>query len=366
MNRVAKTVADLSVSAGAVLHVQQLDLIDARVELPVVQNLSFSLYPGRITGLVGESGSGKSLTARALMGLLPATIRQRGSIVLAGADTGQWSAKQWRQRRGRDVAMIFQDPLQALNPLRRVGSQMAEIWRRLYAAPHHWLVPRVRRDCREQLRQALLRVHLEPPDWVLQAYPHQLSGGMRQRVMIAMALLGRPKLLLADEPTAALDGHSRGGVLRELQQACQLNHCAVLLISHDLSVVEHCCDELLMLYGGTLVEQGTGSAVLNDPAHPYTEALIGARPRLSYGEEPELRAGQLPTIRGQLQAQHRQLKGCVFTPRCPKAQDKCSQQRPELCRYVGVNGPIDESQPLHQVACHYPRPAQLNPLAGRT
>jgi len=322
----------------------------------VVQNLNFQLSAGQIVGLVGESGSGKTLTAKALLGLLPQSARYQGRIELHQEGLGQeplspenlnnYSEAQWRQLRGRRLAMIFQDPLMALNPLRRVGSQLMEVLQRYQKQP--------KAQARTILIEALQRVRLQQAESVLRAYPHQLSGGMRQRVMIAMALLGRPQVLIADEPTAALDPTSRDSVLAELRRACEDFHCAVLLISHDLNVVERICDRVLMLYAGRLLEQGPAQQVLSSPQHRYTQALLASRPQWSQllsnsnsdsdGDTPSIRP-LIPVIKGQFSAKHRDLPGCVFAPRCAHAQLRCQQQAPDW-----------RVQAEHDLAyaCHFP------------
>lgn len=319
----------------------------------VVQSMSFSLKPGQIVGLVGESGSGKTLTGRALMGLLPHHARSEGRIELDQQALHQCTEAQWRQLRGRQLAMIFQDPLMALNPLRRVGSQLAEVLQRYQRQP--------KSAAHEVLCQALLRVRLADPDKLLRRYPHELSGGMRQRVMIAMALLGRPRVLIADEPTAALDPTSRDSVLDELKRACETFHCAVLLISHDLNVVERVCDHVLMMYAGRLLEQGPASSVLRRPRHRYTQALLAARPQgaqwiSAASQEDTVPAvpqakRKIPVIKGQFNAEHRALSGCVFAPRCDHARPLCQQQAPlwEKSRHDENNNTLN-----HRFACHFP------------
>lgn len=345
---VATVNSELRVS-GLTIQLPQARVGQQSAWQAVVQNLDFQLSAGQIVGLVGESGSGKTLTAKALLGLLPQSARYQGRIELHQEGLGpedlspenlsNYSEAQWRQLRGRRLAMIFQDPLMALNPLRRMGSQLMEVLQRYQKQP--------KAQARTILIEALQRVRLQQAESVLRAYPHQLSGGMRQRVMIAMALLGRPQVLIADEPTAALDPTSRDSVLAELRRACEDFHCAVLLISHDLNVVERICDRVLMLYAGRLLEQGPAKQVLNRPQHRYTQALLASRPQWSQmladsnsGARP-----RIPVIKGQFSANHRELPGCVFAPRCAHAQMRCQQQAPDW----RVQAEHDRAY-----ACHFP------------
>lgn len=311
-----------------------LEVRDLSIEFPhaedwqaVVNGLSFDLRPGQVLGLVGESGSGKTLTARALIGLLPGNCRMRGRISLNRQRLDQLSEREWRQWRGRRLAMIFQDPLSALNPVRSIGGQLREVVRRLGAAA-----------AESDLVNLLRRAHLPDPGALLRRYPHQLSGGMRQRVMIAMALSGKPSILLADEPTAALDPTTRSGILAELLRVRDETGCAVILISHDLSVVEQICERLLVMYGGRIMEYGVATDVLQRPHHPYSAALAASRP--VFGGPP---AGRLPVIPGQFSQADRTRPGCVFAPRCIHAQEVCRHQAPALTRMGQV-----------QVACHFP------------
>ncbi|GAB4183502.1 MAG: ABC transporter ATP-binding protein [Wenzhouxiangellaceae bacterium] len=312
-----------------------LEVRDLTIELPaasgwqrVVSGMNFQLQPGQIVGLVGESGSGKTLTGKALMGLLPPGARLGGEILMAGEAWQQNDEKRWRGKRGREVAMVFQDPLAALNPVRTIGSQLREVQRR-----HHG-----GRQGSGDLLQSLQRLRLLRPEALLRAYPHELSGGMRQRVIIAMAMLGQPRLLIADEPTAALDPTTRSAILGELLRLRDQFNCAILLISHELAVVERLSDELLVIYAGRMMAAGAVEAVLQDARHPYSAALMASRPRLDGSPlQP------LPVVQGQFNPQHRSLPGCVFAPRCPRVSAICSAEPP----------PWGQEQ-NQAYACHHP------------
>lgn len=321
------------------LRVQQL-----QIQLPrdqrwqsVVAGLDLSLAPGRIHGLVGESGSGKTMTARALLGLLPAQARVQGEIWLNQQPLHQLSESAWRQWRGQRISIVFQDPLLALNPVRRVGAQLREVLRRqqrLSGAQANHII-----------HDVLQKVSLDRVDDIMRAYPHQLSGGMRQRVMIAMALLGQPEVLIADEPTAALDPTTRSSVLDTLQQISRETQCAVLIITHDLALVETICDQVSIMYAGRILESGSAQQVLSSPRHPYTCALQRARPRLS-----QLGRERVKAISGQFLDEHRDLPGCVFAPRCPASQSHCQQQAPNWQKYDSA------AEPDSGFRCHFPEP----------
>lgn len=239
---------------------------------PAVDGLTFSLESGETLGLAGESGSGKSVTALALMGLLPARASVHGALRFKGQDLVTMPPASLRRLRGRELAMVFQDPMTALNPYLRVGTQMAEILRL------HQGLGAAAADA--ECRRFLEAVQMPEAARRLRQYPHELSGGQCQRVMIAMALLCRPSLLIADEPTTALDVTVQAQVLRLLGELRREFQLAVLLISHDLGVIAECCERVLVLRSGRCVETGPADQVLQRPAEPYTQALVAARPRL--------------------------------------------------------------------------------------
>ena len=282
--------------------------------LPLVQDVSFSLAAGERVGLIGESGSGKSLTALALMGLLPEGVRATGSVRLAGMDDDLVGASEraLSQVRGRRMAMVFQEPMTALNPVMRVGAQVAE------AMLLHGTVPD-RSEARAASVRLLERVRLPDPEHAARAYPHQLSGGQRQRVMLAMALANDPEVLVCDEPTTALDVTVQAQVLELIVEGTVSRGAALLFITHDLAVVATVCQRLLVMYGGRIVEAGTVEQVLTRPRHPYTQGLLDAS-ELEHVDA----AGRLRTIPGTVPAAGQFPAGCVFRGRCPHEQDRCT------------------------------------------
>ncbi|MEE3002324.1 MAG: ABC transporter ATP-binding protein [Planctomycetota bacterium] len=249
----------------------------------VVEGISFSIESGRILALVGESGSGKSLTALSLLGLLPSGVRvAEGSIKLRGRELLGMSHHQWRTIRGCDVGMIFQEPMTALNPVFSIGEQVAEVLR------HHGRLDR--RNARREAVDLLERVAIPEPGRCARSYPHELSGGMRQRVVAAMAIAANPSILVADEPTTALDIGSQNAILDLIEGFARADGLGVLLISHDLALVEERADHVCVLYQGHVCETGPVEAVTGDPRHPYTRGLLSCTPRLSS------RSRTLPTI----------------------------------------------------------------------
>ncbi len=304
----------------AVLSVQQL-----RLSLPVagrscelIKGLDLDLHAGEVVGLVGESGCGKSLTANALLGLLPSTAArlQAERFVLNGEnELASVDEKHWRRLRGRQIAMIFQDPQAALDPVFTIGQQMQRVVRRHLAVD--------RGKARSIASTSLAECGLADTDRILASYPHQLSGGMRQRVMIAMALCCEPAVLIADEATSALDISSRDQMLSLLHQLADRHGTAILLISHDLSAVARICDRTLVMYAGRIVESGPTQLLLNQPRHPYTAALLRATPRISL-PDPEA----VEPIAGRVHALHQNPPGCAFAERCASATGFCGQHLP--------------------------------------
>ncbi|MCY7364094.1 MAG: ABC transporter ATP-binding protein [Frankiaceae bacterium] len=295
-----------------VLTVDGLDVATRR--LPLLTDVSFRLTRGERVGLIGESGSGKSLTALALMGLLPEGVHAEGSVRLAGADHDLVGAseKQMSWVRGRRMSMVFQEPMTALNPVMRVGKQVEE----------GMLLHRTQ-DSRPAARAAALdllaRVRLPDPASAARAYPHQLSGGQRQRVMLAMALANDPEVLVCDEPTTALDVTVQAQMLELILEASVERDAAMLFITHDLPVVATVCQRLLVMYGGRIVESGTVEQVLTRPRHPYTRGLLAASD-LELVDE----AGRLRTIPGTVPAAGQFPDGCVFRNRCDHEVDRCT------------------------------------------
>jgi peptide/nickel transport system ATP-binding protein len=264
-----------------------LDIRNLSIEFgatAAVRELSLSIASGESVGLVGESGSGKSATALAILRLLPPEARVRGEVDFEGANLLTLDDEQMRQRRGRKIAMIFQEPMTALNPVMRVGEQIAEAVL-AHQAPRsgHWAFGerRARRkEAHQRAVQALRDVGIADPDERARSYPHQLSGGMRQRVMIAMAIVNRPQLLVADEPTTALDVTIQAQILELLADLRRRFNLAMLFISHDLAVVSQVTDRVAVMYGGRLVELGTVEDIFRAPAHPYTRGLLQSVPSL--------------------------------------------------------------------------------------
>jgi len=276
-----------------------------------LDHLSFELKAGEIMGLVGESGSGKSLTGFSIMGLLDAPGRiASGRIWLGHQDIRSMTAEQLRQIRGNRMAMIFQDPMMTLNPVMKISTQMVE------AIEAHRAVSKS--EALNECKAALAMVGIASPEERLQAYPHQLSGGMRQRVAIAIALLNKPDVIIADEPTTALDVTIQGQILAEIQKICRQTNTAVIWITHDLSVVSGLADHISVMYAGKIVEQGTSAQVLGNPAHPYTRGLIRSVPAFNPPHQP------LYQIPGMAPALSQLTAGCAFLPRCERASAACT------------------------------------------
>ena len=309
--------------------------------LPAVRDLSFSIAPGEVLGLVGESGSGKSISSLAIMRLLPPQARMSGEILFAeksvARNLADLSDDSMRELRGSRIAMIFQEPMTALNPVMRVGDQVAE------AVTAHAAVSK--REAWQRSLDALSEVAIPDPARRARDYPHQLSGGMRQRVMIAMAIVNRPQLLIADEPTTALDVTIQSQILDLLRQLRAKFRLAMLFISHDLAVVSQVADRVAVMYAGNLVELGTKQDIFQTPAHPYTRGLLRSVPDLKTD-----RNRQLQTIEGTVPPLHAMPPGCAFEPRCGFRVSECAHSLPPLaelsaghwarCPVVNPRGPV--------------------------
>ena len=304
---------------SALLSVRNLHLGLARSDVPLIEDLSFSLKRGETVGLVGESGCGKSLTALAVMRLLPGNLSVTGgSIALDGEELTTMPDDRLRALRGDRMAMIYQEPLTALNPVMTIGAQVVEVLR-----AHRTIS---REAARARAVELLGLVRIPDPEARFHDYPHRLSGGMRQRAVIAMALACDPALLIADEPTTALDVSVQAQILRLIKQIQRDADLGLLLITHDLGVVRQVADRVVVMYAGSVVEEGTVGEVLDHPRHPYTAGLLAARPHGSH-----LRDGhRLAEIRGSVPAPEARPAGCVFAPRCPHVQDDCRAGRPPL------------------------------------
>ena len=297
--------------------------------VPAVDGVTFSLARGRTLGVVGESGSGKSVTNLSIMRLVPQPPGRivAGHIYFAGADLLTLSERDMRDVRGKRIAMIFQDPMTSLNPYLRVGRQLTEVLERHEGAS--------RRTARARALEMLERVGIPAPTQRIDSYPHELSGGMRQRVMIAMALLCRPAILLADEPTTALDVTVQAQILDLVRGLRQEYGTAVVLVTHDLGVVAGVADEVAVMYAGRIVEQAAVAALFAAPRHPYTRALLASRPGLVRER------GRLLPIPGRPPEPNSLHGGCAFAPRCTHALDVCRAEFPAQ-REVG---------PAHQLHC---------------
>jgi len=299
---------------------------------PVLQDVSFEMRAGETLGLVGESGSGKSLTALSILRLLPQpTVRiDSGSIVFDGQNLGELPIEKMRALRGNRIAMIFQDPMTALNPVQTIGRQIEEVM--LLHRPD-WSAQRRRQRALELLE----RVRMPAPRERLQAYPHQLSGGMRQRVTIAMALACEPALLIADEPTTALDVTVQAQVLALIGELQRDLGMAVLLITHDLGVIAESCRNVAVMYAGRIVEQASTRDLFSMPSHPYTRALMASLPALA-----PLPQQPLPAIAGQVPELGKRPPGCAFANRCAFRTDICAQLPP-----------LDPVGDAHRAACFH-------------
>ena len=296
-----------------------LEVRDLRVRVgPVeaVHGLSFSLEAGRRTGLIGESGSGKSVTALAVMGLLPDGLSASGTVLHGGRELLGLPEAELCQLRGDRLGMVFQEPMTALNPVMRVGDQVAEPLRL-----HRGLG---RGEASRRALDLLRRVQIQDPEEKMRAYPHQLSGGQRQRALIAMAIACSPDLLIADEPTTALDVTVQAQVLALVNRLVDEESMALLLITHDLPVVAQVCERVMVMYGGHIVEEGARDEVFDRPRHPYTLGLLEAIPPL----DEELPGRHLRAIPGTVPGLGEFPAGCPFRNRCPRADEQCREMPP--------------------------------------
>ena len=307
----------------------EIHFASAEGDTRAVDGVSFALGLGRTLGLVGESGCGKSVTALAIMGLVPTPPGRiaGGEVIFEGQDLRQLSSAQMRELRGNHIAMIFQEPMTSLNPAFTVGEQIAEAIQRHKRVGHG--------EARERAIEMMRRVRIPAAEERYDDYPHKLSGGMRQRVMIAMALSCGPKLLIADEPTTALDVTIQAQILDLMRELHADFGTAIIMISHDLGVIAEIADEVAVMYAGKIVEQAPVAALFDEPQHPYTIGLLGALPKLRDDK------ARLATIEGAVPNLMALPEGCAFHPRCPFADAECREVEPRL-RALG---------PRHFAAC---------------
>ncbi len=313
-----------------VLSVQDLtvEFVTRRGTLRALDKISFDIARGEVLGVVGESGAGKSVTGSAIIGLIdpPGRIAD-GKVVLSGERVDHLPPEQMRRVRGKRIGMIFQDPLTSLNPLYRVGEQLIETIQThtdLNAA-----------DARKRAIALLDEVGIPAPERRIDGYPHEFSGGMRQRVVIALALCAEPEFIIADEPTTALDVSVQAQIIGLIKRLCKERGTSVMLVTHDMGVIAETADRVAVMYAGRVAEIGPVREVIKQPLHPYTQGLMGAIPSITGDAE---RLVQIPGSMPRLSSIPR---GCAFNPRCSKVFDRCRVDRPEL---IDVGG--------HQVACH--------------
>jgi peptide/nickel transport system ATP-binding protein len=324
--------------SDALLEVTDLSVRFRTDEAPVqaVDGLSFTLHEREILAIVGESGCGKSVTALSVLGLLPPSADiTSGSIRFAGTDLSDLSPSELRDVRGKDISMVFQEPMTSLNPVLRIGRQVTEVLRR-----HEGMS---RAAARERAVELLSLVGIPAPERRIDDYAHQMSGGMRQRVMIAMALACNPKVLFADEPTTALDVTIQAGILDLMRDVRDRFGTAIVLITHDLGVVADMADRAIVMYAGRKVEESPIDDIFANPQHPYTMGLLGAVPHP--GRVPA--AGErrrLAEIKGRVPILHERADHCAFAPRCSRADELSRSQVPQL----------HEERPDHLVACFHP------------
>ncbi len=344
MTTTAREAVPGEVTTGTpLLRVRDLQVTFAsrgRDDVRAVDGVSFDVAAGSTVGIVGESGSGKSVTSLAAMGLLPRRgVRVSGSVEFDGQDLLNMPEDELRSVRGREIAMVFQDPMSSLNPVLTVGRQITEILER-----HQGLKGR---DARQRAATLLDNVGIADSTRRLRSFPHQLSGGMRQRVMIAMALACGPRLLIADEPTTALDVTIQAQILVLMRKLGAETGASIILITHDLGVVAEMAQRVIVMYAGRKVEEAGVEALFAHPRHPYTRGLLGSMPHLrsttddADGDAPPER---LVEIEGMVPSLKEEIDGCLFAPRCPNATERCRQEVP----------PMTAHGPGHVAACWHP------------
>ena len=289
-------------------------------KLTAVDNVTFSLDRGKVIGIVGESGCGKSVTATSIMRLVSPSvceIDENSQILFEGEDLSKASEARMRKVRGNEISMIFQEPMSSLNPVYRIGDQMLEMIR-----THHREIPK--KEALKQCIEMLSRVGIPSPEQRIKEFPHQMSGGMRQRVMIAMALLCQPKLLIADEPTTALDVTIQAQILDLMRKLQKKLNTSIMMITHDLGVIAEMADYVLVMYAGRVMEYCDVHSLFKDPLHPYTQGLISALPNINDQKD------RLYVIKGNVPSLYDMPAGCGFWPRCPYATERCKTEVPDL------------------------------------
>lgn len=290
-------------------------------EVQSVRNVSFDIEKGKTTAIVGESGCGKTVTAKTLMGLIhkPGKIKEGSQIIFEGKDLTNFTTKEWNEYRGKKSTMIFQDALVSLNPTMKIGKQIIE-----NLDNHEKTLSKEEKEKRAV--EILEMVEIPDAKNCLKKYPHELSGGMRQRVMIAIALVTHPQLLIADEPTTALDVTIQAQIVELMKRLQDKMGMSIILITHDLGVVADIADEIIVMYAGKIVEKGTCREIFYEPQHPYTWALLKSVPRIDYEEKQKL-----VTIEGNVADMTNPPKGCAFYRRCPYAMNICKECEPQKC-----------------------------------
>ncbi len=304
-----------------------------------VDDVSFNVWPGESLAIVGESGCGKTVTSKSVMRLLPeytSMIAPESKILFGGVDLAHADERTMRSIRGAKIAMIFQEPMTSLNPVFTVGWQLDEALR------YHTSLSRKGR--RERAIEMLRLVEIPNPEQRVDEYPHQLSGGMRQRVMIAIALCCEPDILVADEPTTALDVTIQAQILHLMEDLKKKLNTAVMLITHDLGVVAQVCDRVIVMYAGRVIEKGTVREIFHSPQHPYTKALLDSIPKAGRREHGK----RLPTIEGIVPSLDDLPEGCRFEARCPLAEKRCADEEPDIVPHAFTERPVRCHFPLNQ------------------
>ena len=317
--------------SDVVLNVEHLQVqfkVSKKTTLTAVNDVTFQVKKGETLGIVGESGCGKSVTANTILRLLPkqTSIISGGRILMEGQDLVKISDKEMRALRGKKISMIFQEPMTSLNPVYRIGDQLVEMYQANSSIS--------KKEAWKKSVEMLEKVGITSPEQRMYEYPHQLSGGMRQRVMIAMALSAQPQLLIADEPTTALDVTIQAQVLDLMKELQEKMNTAIMLITHDMGVVAETADYVMVMYAGEVVEYGDVRTIFTKPSHPYTQGLLASLPRVDKDME------RLNTIEGTVPSLGNMPEGCRFSNRCPYCVERCMKEKPLLKDYDG-----------HQIRC---------------